>query len=43
MEKAVSYRNGKLGEVSSPPPLRCTLLYIWKNKYKFAKKNKMQQ
>lgn len=29
MEK-VSYRNIKLGEVSSPPPLRCTLLYIWK-------------
>lgn len=41
MEK-VSYRNIKLGDVSPRLRPRCTLVYIWKNKYKFAKK-KMQQ
>lgn len=38
MEKAVSYRNVKLGDVSSPPPLRCTLLYIWKKQIQVCKK-----
>lgn len=42
MEK-VSYRNIKLGEVTSPPPpAMYSSLYLKKNKYKFAK-NKMQQ
>lgn len=37
MEK-VSYRNIKLGEVSSPPPpAMYSSLYLKKNKYKFAK------
>lgn len=40
MEK-VSYRNIKLGEVSSPPPpAMYSSLYLKKNKYKFAKKKK---
>lgn len=37
----ISYRNIKLGEVSSPPPpAMYSSLYLKKNKYKFAKKKK---